>query len=263
MLVISNTNKNGSFMFLSSVAVTLLLGRAHHAQKRKVISAGSLNDSSSYPPLDSPKLGQEEPEKGKFSLKKLFRGRSARAPDTENALPPHVQPSDLSLRRPSHEQDRQYGYVDSHPGGTESDMGLVGGGRGYAPVPEHQDRPMSPETIYTEYEPRRQTPPPAVSHQLREDRYSHQIRQDSHSNQMHESPYSQQQQREDQHPQTDTWRPVDITGPAQSADAGDGQLRFPQGPYENLRGSVRTGQPGARQGRQPAGYRYGDGVYDA
>lgn len=233
-------------MFLSSVATTIFLGRAHHAQKRKAISSDSLEESSSYPPLDSPKLGQEEPAKKKFSLKNLFRRGTLRAPapDNENTLPSHVQPSDLSLRRPSHEQDRQYGYVDSHAGADESDLGLVGGGRGYQRVPATLDRPASPETVYTEYEPQRHTPPPVVSHRLREDPYSHQLH-------------------EEQHPQADLWRPVNITGPAQSVDMGD-QARFPQGPYENLRGSMRTGYQGPRQGRlPPGGYRYGDGVYEA
>ena len=234
-------------MFLSSVATTIFLGRAHFGQKRKAISAEELEESSSYPPLDSPKLGYEEPAKKKFSFKNFFRRGSDRVPanDTENTLPSHVQPSDLSLRRPSHEQDRQYGYVDSQTGAVESDLGLVGGGRGYQRVPATQDRPVSPETVYTEYEPRRHTPPPAISHQLREDPYSHQLR-------------------EEQNPRADMWRPVDITGGAQSVDMGDGQMRFPQGPYENLRGSMRSGNQGHRQGRlPPAGYRYGDGVYDA
>lgn len=261
MSMIADTNTADSFMFLSSVGTTIFLGRAHHAQKRKAMSADSLEESSAYPPLDSPKLGYEEPAKKKFSFMNFFRRGTVRssANGNENTLPSHVQPSDLSLRPPSHEQGRQYGYVDSQSGAVESDLGLAGGGRGYQRVPATQDRPGSPETVYTEYEPRRHTPPPAISHQLREDPFSHQLREEPYSNQLHEDPYSHQL-REEQ----DAWRPVNITGGPQSVDVGDGQARFPQGPYENLRGSMRSGYQGPRQGRlPPAGYRYGDGVYEA
>lgn len=222
-------------MFLGSVATTIFLGRAHHTQKRKVISAEE--PDSSYPPLDSPKPDQEEPAKQKFSLKNFFRRRSAREPDTENALPPHTHPTDLSGRRPSLQPDQQYGYVNPGTDAVESDIGLSGNRRGYQPVPaaQAQERPGSPETVYTEYDPRRSTPPPFVSHQYREEPYS----------------------------QADMWRPVDITGGPPSADAAS--ARFPQGPYENLRGSsMRAGHQGHGQGRLPqTAYRYGDGVYDA
>lgn len=231
-------------MFLGSVATTIFLGRAHHTQKRKAISAESLEEpDASDPGRDSPKPDQEEPAKQKFSLKNLFRRRSVREPDTENALPPHAHPTDLSGRRPSLQPDQQYSYVNPDTGAVESDIGLSGNRRGYQPVPaaQAQERPTSPETVYTEYDPRRRTPPPVVSHQYREEPYS-------------QEPYSQ----------ADMWRPVDITGGGPpSPDTSS--ARFPHGPYENLRGSSRRAGPqGYGQGRLPqTAYSYEDGVYDA
>ena len=228
-------------MFLGSIATTIFLGRGHWAEKRKANSSDSLDEPSSYPPLDSPKPDQEKPAKQKFSLKNLFRRRSVREQDTENALPGHAHPIDLSSRRTSLQPGQQYGYVNPGTGAVESDIGLAGGRRGYQPVSAVQDRPASPDTVYTEYDPRRSPPPPAFSHQYREEPQSQAVV----PNPYREEPYSQ----------ADMWRPVDITGGSQSVDMGQ-EARFPHGPYENLRGSVRSGR------QHQAGYRYDDGVYD-
>lgn len=223
---------------MGSIATTIFLGRAHHARRRrKAIAAESMEEpDSSYPPLASPKLDQEEPPKQKFSLKNLFRRGSIREPANENAMPSHTNPTDLSGRRHSIQSEQQYGYLNPDTGAVESDIGFAGNGRGYQPVPaqQAQDRPVSPETVYTEYDPRRHTPPPVVSHQYREE------------------PYSQE----------DVWRPVDITGGTHNVETGS--ARFPYGPYENLReGSIRAGHQGDRLGRMPpTAYRYDDGVYD-
>lgn len=146
---------NGSFMYLGSIATTIFLGRAHHTEKRQTLTANP--DDTSYPPLDSPKPDQDEPPATKkFSFKNLFRRRRAAPEDSENALAAHPQPSDISpLQRPSMERDDDgdFVYVDPATGNAQSDVGLVGGSGagGYQRV---QDRPASPETIYTEYDPR-------------------------------------------------------------------------------------------------------------
>lgn len=244
-------------MFIGSIVTTLFLGRDHYAEKRKIISADSLDEQTSYPPLDSPKPGHDDAPK-KFSFKNLF-GRRAREQDPDSTLPTHVQPSDMSLRRQSLRPDQQYSYVNEHPAAAESDIALAGGRRGYQPVPE--DGRASPETVYTEYDPhRRQTPPPpVVSHQLRENPYSpttaHPQQDNAYSqavtHQRHEEPYSQ----------ADVWRPVDITGGSQLNDAAS--ARFPMAPYQNLNSnSMRNGYQGVGRGRAQ-GYQYGDGVYDA
>ncbi|SPN98935.1 uncharacterized protein DNG_01974 [Cephalotrichum gorgonifer] len=248
------------FMYLGSIAVTIFLGRDHHAQKRKIISSEDpLDDPSSYPPLDSPKPDYtEEPAKrGKFSLKNLFgrRGTARRPQDPDNVLPQHTQPSDVSFRRSSFQAGDDYAHVNHHlpgaPGGVgrSSDISMTGasGGRsGYQRVSgpyEEEERPISPETIYAEYEPTRpyatpSSPPPPPQ----------------------AASYSQQ-------PQSDMWRPVDITGGARTADLGEMyEVRFPHGPYENLRPASTRNGAGGRQPQaaraDPAGYRYADGVYN-
>lgn len=250
-------------MYLGSIATTIFLGRAHHTEKRQTLTANP--DDTSYPPLDSPKPDQDQdqddpPANKKFSFKNLFRRRPAPAvADSENALEPHTRPSDLSpLQGQSmgRDDDNDFVHVDPSTGNAQSDIGLAGGtgAGGYQRV---QERPSSPETIYTEYDPRRPAspPPPPMPQQF------------------HPQPQPQTSPR----PQLtagDMWRPVDITGGAAARPAAGDEMseaRFPFGPYENLRAaSVRGGyhgggrqQGGGQQGGQGAGYRYDDGVYDA
>ena len=245
-------------MYIGSIATTIFLGRAHHTEKRQTLTANP--DDTSYPPLDSPKPEQDEtPTTKKFSFKNLFRRRrAATTTDPENALAPHPQPSDISpLHRPSVEHngdENDYVYIDHSTGNAQSDIGLVGGGTGTGGYQRVQERPASPDTIYTEYDPRRPASPPPMPQQF------------------HPQPQQQispQLQPQPQLSAGDMWRPVDITGGTYPV-AGDemSEARFPYGPYENLRAASMRG---GYQGRQPSGpgqgqgqgYRYDDGVYDA
>lgn len=250
---------NASFMYLGSIATTIFLGRAHHTEKRQTLTANP--EDTSYPPLDSPKPDQDQddpPTNKKFSFKNLFRRRPAPAPaDSENALEPHTRPSDLSpLHRQSMERDddNDFVYVDPSTGHAQSDIGLAGGaGHGAGGYQRVQERPASPETIYTEYDPRRPASPPPMPQQFH--------------------PQPQPQPQTSPRPQLtagDMWRPVDITGGAPPPVAGHemSEARFPFGPYENLRaasvrGGYQGGHQGGHQGGQGPGYRYDDGVYDA